>query len=113
MLEHIKMENKKYINQQVTDTFKVLDTLEKVEVNHFFKHKVLQKINAEKEEKKPVFSWFTPQLQLATLCAILLLNAGTLFYVFTSSTNSIDTSSSLETFAKEYSLQSDSNSLLN
>ena len=36
------MKNKEYINQQVEGNFKVLDTIEKVDVNHFFKHKVLQ-----------------------------------------------------------------------
>lgn len=106
------MKNKEYINQQVEETFKVLDTIKEVEVNHFFKHKVLQKLNAEKVEKKSVFSWFTPQLQLATLSVILLLNAGTLFYVFTNSANSNTSSTSIETFAQEYSLQSDSNSIL-
>jgi hypothetical protein len=107
------MKNKEYINQQVEDTFKVIDAIKDVEVNHFFKHKVLQKLNAEKEEKKSIFSWLTPQLQLATLCVVLLLNAGTLFYVFTNSTNNTVTSTSLETFAQEYSLQSDNNSILN
>ncbi len=107
------MKNKDYIKQQVEDTFKILDSIEKVEVNHFFKHKVLQKLYTEKEEKKSIFSWFTPQMQLATLSVILLLNAGTLFYVFTNSANNSNSSSSIETFAQEYSLQSDSSSILN
>ncbi|MCG1035479.1 hypothetical protein [Polaribacter sargassicola] len=108
------MENKEYINQQVDDTFKVLDAIEKVEVNHFFKHKVLQKLNEEKEEKKSLLFWFTPQLQLATLCIVLLLNFGTIFYVFNNSTSSNNSSTSdIEAFAQEYSLQSSSTSILN
>ena len=105
------MKNKEYINQQIKETFNVIDAIEKVEVNHFFKHKILQKLNAEKEEKKTVFSWFTPQLQLATLSVLLLLNLSTVFYVFN---NSIDNSNSeIETFAKEYSLHSENTFILN
>ncbi|MCL7764659.1 hypothetical protein MPF19_14640 [Polaribacter sp. Z014] len=107
------MENKKYINQQVEDTFKSLDAIEKVDVNHFFKHKILQKLDAEKVEKQSVFSWFTPQLQLATLSVVLLLNLGTIFYAFNNSDKSASSSSGIEAFAKEYSLQSDSSSILN
>jgi len=107
------MKSKKDINQQVDDTFKSLDSINKVEVNHFFKHKVLQKIQAEKEEKQVVFSWFTPQLQLATLSVVLLLNISTIFYAFNNSTQSTGSSSDIKTFAQEYSLQSDSSSILN
>lgn len=104
------MKNKE-IHQKVEDTFKVLENIDKVEVNHFFKHKVLQKLNAEKEEKKVVFSWFTPQLQLAMLAVVLLLNVGTIFYAFSNSEGS--TTYTIETFSQEYSLQLSSNSLLN
>ncbi|MEO9571658.1 MAG: hypothetical protein ABJH82_08115 [Polaribacter sp.] len=107
------MKNKEYINQQVEDTFKVLDSIEKVEVNHFFKHKVLQQLNAEKEESKFIFSWFTPQLQLAILSVILLLNLGSIFYVFNNSVEKSKTTSDIEAFAQEYSLQSDNSSILN
>ena len=105
------MRNKEYINKQVEDTFKVLDTIDKVEVNHFFKHKVLQKLNVEKEVKETIFSWFSPQLQLATLSVILLLNFGTLFYAFNNQEE--NTTSDIDTFAQEYSLQSEYNSILN
>ena len=107
------MKTKKDINQQVDDTFKSLEAIKKVEVNHFFKHKVLQKIQAEKEVKQPVFSWFTPQLQLATLSVVLLLNIGTIFYAFNNSSQSTSSASDIKTFAQEYSLQSDSSSILN
>lgn len=105
------MKNKEFINKQVEDTFKVLDSIEKVEINHFFKHKVLQQLNEEKEVKPTFMAWFTPQLQLATLSIILLLNLGTIFYTFNNSVE--NSSSSIETFAQEYSLHSNNNSLLN
>lgn len=105
------MKNKEHINKQVADTFKVLESIDKVEVNSFFKHKVLQKLNAEKEIEKPVFYWFTPKLQLAALGLILLLNASAIFYAYSSTENTQN--SAIETFAQEYSLQSKSNSILN
>lgn len=106
------MKNKTPINKQVEDTFKALDSIEKVQVNHFFKHKVLQKLKAEKDVKQTIFSWFTPQLQFASLALIVLLNASAIFYSY----NSVDLTSSesaLKTFAQEYSLQSIDNSILN
>jgi hypothetical protein len=104
------MKSEEQINKAVVDTFKVLDTIEEVKVNHFFKHKVLQQLENQQEEKSTFFTWFTPQLQLATLSVILLLNLGALFYSY-SSYNSQATNT-IESFAQEYALQSD-NSILN
>lgn len=105
------MKNKEYINEQVDNTYKVLEAIKKVEINHFFKHKVLQQLNENVEENKSVISWFTPQLQMATFCVVLLLNVGTIFYAFSSS--EVKNNSNIETFAQEYSLQSKNNSILN
>lgn len=105
------MKNKQHVQQQVEDTFNMLNTIKKVEVNHFFKHKVMQKIKEQKQEEKSIFSWFTPQLQLASLSVLLLLNVATIFYAFSNSEAS--SSSSIEEFAQEYALQSNSNSILN
>lgn len=44
------MKNKE-IDKKVEDTFMAIETIEKVKVSPYFKHKVLQKINEEKEEK--------------------------------------------------------------
>ncbi|WP_298778165.1 hypothetical protein [uncultured Polaribacter sp.] len=105
------MENKQHINNQVDDTFNVLDKIEKVKVNHFFKHKVLQKINTDIEVVKPIkFSWFTPNFQLATLSIVLLLNIGAIFYAFSITENT--STSDLDIFAQEYSLRSKNDSLL-
>lgn len=107
------MKNKEYINKQVEDTFKVLDTIEDIEVNHFFAHKVLQKVNANKEENKSIFFWFTPQLQFSGLCVLFLLNFGTIFYVFNSSKKTSSSISDIDIFAQEYALQSNSATILN
>ena len=105
------MKNKKYIDRQVNANFKVLEAIEKVPVNHFFKHKVLQRIQAEQHLKQPIISWFTPQFQWVTLVVILLLNASVIFYSFS---NVEETSvTNIMAFAQEYSLQSSDNSILN
>jgi len=105
------MKNKEHINQQVEATFKVLDTIEEVKVNHFFKHKVLKQLNNQNEEKTSILDWFTPSFQLATLGLVLLLNASALLYAF--SYQEQISAISLEAFAQEYSLQSETTSLLN
>jgi hypothetical protein len=106
------MKNKQ-IKQQVNETFNVLNAIEKVEVSHFFKHKVLQKLAVEKQQKETVFSWFTPSIQFASLCVILFLNAATVFYVFTTASNNNEKTSDIELFAQKYALQSESNLILN
>jgi len=110
-LEQNQMKNKEHINQQVEATFKALDTIEEVKVNYFFKHKVLQQLENQKEEKIKVFSWFTPQLQVATLAFVLLLNTSVVLYAFSSQEQTTDVS--LDSFAQEYSLQSETISLIN
>jgi hypothetical protein len=105
------MKNKEQIDQEVEATFKALNTIEEVEVNHFFKHKVLRQLAHQKEEKAKVFVWFTPQLQMASLALVVLLNASAILYAFSSSTTGSEIS--LESFARQYSLQLETTSLLN
>ena len=105
------MKNKEHINKQVEKTFKLIDAIEEVKVNHFFKHKVLQQLGIQKEEKNKVFTWFTPQFQVATLALVLLLNTGAVLYAFSSQGQTSD--EGLESFAQEYSLQSETTSILN
>ncbi len=38
------MKSKEPVHQQVKDTFKVLESIKEVKVNHFFKHNVLQQL---------------------------------------------------------------------
>lgn len=105
------MKNKEQIDQQVNAAFNALGVIEEVKVNHFFKHKVLQQLAHQKKEKANVFTWFTPQIQMASLALVLLLNASAILYAFSSQTTTSDTS--LESFAQEYSLQLETTSLLN
>jgi hypothetical protein len=105
------MKNKEYINKQVEATFKVLDTIEEVKVNHFFKHKILQQIENNSEEKQQVLNWFTPKIQMNTLALVLILNASALLYAFSTQENT--SSINLDSFAQEYSLQSETFSLIN
>jgi len=105
------MKNKEHINQQVEATFKVLDTIEEVKVNHFFKHKLLQQLNNQNEEKNSILDWFTPSFQLAILGLILLLNTSAMVYAFSYQEKTTDVD--LETFAQEYLLQSETTFLLN
>jgi hypothetical protein len=105
------MKSKETIHIEIEKTFNAIENIERVEVNHFFKHKVLQRIAKEQEEKQLLFSWLTPQFQLATLSVILLLNVGAIFYAFSNTNNTVTTD--LDTFAQEYSLQSSSSSILN
>jgi hypothetical protein len=105
------MKNKEHINQQVEATFKVLDVVEEVKVNHFFKHKVLQQLNDVPEEKTSILAWFTPSFQLATLGLLLFLNTSAMMYAFSYQEQTTDVR--LEAFAQEYSLQSETISLLN
>jgi|TARA_B110000967_G_scaffold209040_1_gene263469 hypothetical protein len=105
------MKKKEYLDRQVDATFKVLEAIEKVPVNHFFKHKVLQKIQAEQHLKQPIITWFTPQFQLVTLVVILVLNASVIFYSF-SNVKEISVTN-IMAFAQEYSLQSRDSFILN
>lgn len=104
------MEKKEHIQKKVEDTFNVLKDINIVAVDPFLKHKILQKLN-KVEEKKVVISWFTPQLQLAAFVIVLLMNVSAIYYAFNSS--EVTTTSDINSFAQEYSLQETSNSLLN
>jgi hypothetical protein len=105
------MKNKEQIDKQVEAAFNAIGAIEEVKVNHFFKHRVLQQIANQKVEKAKVFTWFTPQLQIASLALVVLLNASAILYAFSSQTTTSETS--LESFAQEYSLQSETTFLLN
>ena len=78
------MELKENTQNNVKDAFEALGKIEEVKVNHFFKHKVLHKLKKQEEEKSKIFNWFTPQLQLAALGLVLLLNASAVFYAYSS-----------------------------
>ena len=105
------MKSKEHIHQQVQDTFKVVENIEEVKVNYFFKDKVLQQLKNQKEEIITIFVWFTPQLQMATLALVLLVNASAIFQAFSSQEQNYAVN--IDSFAQEYSLQSGTMSLIN
>ena len=105
------MKSQEQLEKKVEINFNVLDSIEEVKVNHFFKHKVLKALQNQKEEKPKVFIWFTPQLQWATLGLILLMNVSAVLYTFSSQEEA--SNMSLDNFAQEYSLQSETTSLSN
>ena len=79
-------------------------------VNPFFKNKVLNAIREQKEEKVPLFGWFNPQLQLATLALILCINALTIVYSL-QGTETNQELSGIEAFVQDYSLFDSDNTI--
>ncbi|RCW91436.1 hypothetical protein DFQ08_103266 [Winogradskyella arenosi] len=63
------------MNKKVKDTFDAMASIEEVKVSPFFKENVMHQIRQASEEvQEATGSWFTPQLQLVTLVAIVILN---------------------------------------
>lgn len=104
------MNTKKHKENNIEDTFKVLDSIEEVKVSPFFKDKTMQRLFAAEEvEEKPVFGWFTPKVQLATLVCVLILNV----IVFSKFSQS-DYASGVNEFAETYGLSTEhTTSLIN
>lgn len=98
-------------NNNIEQQLEVLDSIEEVKVNHFFKHKVLQKIEQEKEMDSKVYSWFTPNLQWAVLAIVLCINVSAFYYAFNTEEQTSNPNN-IQGFAQEYNLQSQT-SLLN
>lgn len=90
------------IQDNVKQTLEVCDTIEIVKAPPFFKDKTMQRLFAEKVEVISVWNWFTPQLQLATLVCVVVLN------VFAFSQLKEDTySNAVNEFAETYGLSDD------
>lgn len=102
---------KNEIQKEVLDTLNVVNKIENVRVSPFFAHKVMQKINAEKETKKQaILSWFSPSFQLVAIALALVINAVVLFYHVNNTTK---VTTSIDDFAQEYALMQNTNTLLN
>ncbi|RAJ16878.1 hypothetical protein [Olleya aquimaris] len=101
------METNKNIHERVDHTLHSLEQLQPVNVSPFFKDKTMQRLFAEKEvvESKSLFSWFTPQLQLAMLVCVLAINVYAIAQIKNSSYNA-----SISSFASEYGLTTETNS---
>jgi hypothetical protein len=91
----------------------ILNAIEEVKVNHFFKHKVLQSIKQEQEikESSTLYVWFTPKLQWAVLALVICINVSVFYYAFNAEEQTSN-ANNIEGFAQEYNLQT-STSLLN
>ncbi|MEM7602147.1 MAG: hypothetical protein AAF357_12115 [Verrucomicrobiota bacterium] len=69
------MKTDKNTQDKIDDTLQSVDAIGTVKVPPFFKEKTLHRLFSEKREPQPVWPWFTPKLQLATLVCVLILNA--------------------------------------
>ena len=94
------------------NTFDILDEIQEVKVSPFFKNKVLNSIREQEEEKVPLFGWFSPQLQLATLALLLCINALTIIYSLDINDSSQELSG-IEAFVEDYALDSDNSISIN
>ena len=98
------METNYNIQNKIDDTFAAIDAIENVNVSPFFKDKTMKRMFAEKEKQQVVWSWFTPQLQLATLVCFVVLNVLALKQY-----NSNQYVTNVNEFAETYGLSSSSN----
>ena len=101
------METNNSIQNKIEDTFIAIDAIENVNVSPFFKDKTMQRLFAEKEEVVITRSWFSPQLQLATLLCFIVLNV-LAFKQYNSSKYEVNISE----FAESYGFTSSSNETL-
>lgn len=97
------------IDENIKKTLEVFDTIDTVNTSPFFKDKTMQLLFSEKEEKASVsiWNWFTPQLQLATLVCVVLVN----FYAI-KEINSSEYEASISSFASDYGISSTQESSL-
>ena len=99
------MNTNKNIQDKIEKTFNVLDTINNVQASPFFKDKALQKMFAGKAETSKSWQWFTPQLQLATLVCVVLVNLYTIQQI-----KSAKYDEAISSFASDYGLSSDTES---
>ncbi|WP_299526821.1 hypothetical protein [Winogradskyella sp.] len=102
------METNKDITDKIEATLNSVDTIEEVSVSPFFKGKAMRQIFAEqKQEPKVLWSWLTPQVQLATLVLIVAINV---FAVMQLRNESYD--NEISNFAESYGLTEDASESL-
>ena len=103
------MEIKNNIQDKIDCTINIIDTIETVNVPHFFKDKTMQRLFSQKEVQQTKWNWFTPKLQLATLVCVVVLNV----IAFTNLNKSVY-NENVDEFAETYGLStSTENSILN
>jgi len=69
------METHNNIQNKIDEVLNASESIEKVNVSPFFKDKTLDRLFTKQEvRQKSAFTWFSPQLQLATLACVVILN---------------------------------------
>lgn len=102
------MKRSKDIPIEVEDTFEVLKQIREVKVSASFQQNVLNSIEKIAQEKI-TFTWFTPQLQLAAMLLVLLVNTSVIVYTFSVEKQA----SEIDNFAQEYSFNTTDTLTLN
>jgi len=100
------MDINKGIQEEIDSTLQTVNTIEAVNVSPFFKDKTMQRLFSEKEDVVTQRSWFTPQLQLATLVCVVILNVIAFTQLESTSASSYD--ENINAFAETYGLSSSS-----
>lgn len=104
------MERQKDIQKKIDQVLNAVPIGTDINVSPFFKDKTMQRLFIEKTEKRSAF-WFlfSPQLQLATLACVIVLNVLTLTKLKESAYNE-----NISQFAESYGLSTTTEtSLLN
>ncbi|WP_323787992.1 hypothetical protein [Psychroserpens sp.] len=94
------MKTNNNIQNDIDAIFDSVNSIKDVHVSPFFKDRAMQRLFAEKQvNQSRVWSWFSPQFQLATLMVFLILNV---FAITKLDSNA--TSDEIDEFAETYSL---------
>lgn len=102
------MKTNKEVLKKVEDTFATLDAIEEVKVCNSFQQGVFNKIE-EYQQNKFQLTWFTPQLQMAAMLIILLVNTMAIVYTFSKQKQV----SEIDNFAQQYHLNTTTTFTLN
>lgn len=102
------MKTNKEVLKKVEDTFATLDAIEEVKVCSSFQQGVFNKIQ-EHQQNQFQLTWFTPQLQMAAMLIILLVNTMAIVYTFSKQ----EYVSEIDNFAQEYYLKTTTTFTLN
>ena len=101
------MKVNKDIVAKVEETYEALDKINEVKINASFKQTIFNKIEETKKERA-VFTWFTPQLQVAAMFVILLVNVSAIIYTFSTE----EQTSEIDAFAQAYNFNSEDTFIL-
>ena len=90
------------VEDTAEQTLASLNQINEVIISDTFKNEVLSKINGT-EPEIIFYNWFTPQLQLAVMLVVLLVNTVAVYQLFSAQDNT-----ALENFVEQYELNSGS-----